>query len=140
VTDDSVTNLLKSFITGSSTEVMKPLHTLMDTIEGGKLRWVPFHMSAVLERFSGDTSLNPGLCRYLSAISEAFDSFKAANSSSRIAFENLFLIGLMIRISTGLLDETCDYFEGDTNLDYSFSYNRHWNLKSGQFWDKIANA
>jgi hypothetical protein len=54
----SIKNLLQSFLTGESRLVMDPLLELMNTAEGGLVRWIPFHMMEALKIFSQELSLS----------------------------------------------------------------------------------
>ena len=57
VTEDNGVCLLKSFITGQASLVPRPLLVLMNTVEEGKVHWIPCHMMVVLKEFAYRGSL-----------------------------------------------------------------------------------
>jgi hypothetical protein len=99
VTNDSVVALLSSFITGAQTSILHPLHELMSTAQKKMLRWIPFHMTEVLRIFA-KVLTNAQLKMIVESIVSLFDKFFAQPNSSDKAWEDLFLIVLLIRLAT----------------------------------------
>jgi hypothetical protein len=83
VTDDSVRNLMSSFLTGRANEVMKPLLSLMDSQQDEKVRWIPYHMILVLEFLakSVQCSISKPLKDFLEPICKLMESLNSAISN-----------------------------------------------------------
>jgi hypothetical protein len=92
VTDSSLPRLLDSFITGSAAMVPQPLHQLMDTMDDGKVHWIPFHMVAVLREFADQLDLTDK--SLLNAIVGHFNDVH----SGKKTWAALFIIVLLIRV------------------------------------------
>jgi hypothetical protein len=129
VSEKSVLELLESFITGRTDQIMEPLHSLMNTVESNQLIWIPFHMTDVLFSFAKVTGVEKSTGKYLRTICKCFDGFQAAKSGSGDGWEMLFIIALLIRIKTGLFyKEVCPYFD-EMPAECTFSYNQHCNAR-----------
>jgi hypothetical protein len=141
VTNESVVNLLETFVTGEKSLVLEPLLQLMDTGKFEKVRWIPFHMMEVLKAFSRITPIvnqdtpSEDLRTILRDIYTLFFQFREASDSSGKAWEHLFVLVLLIRISTQLFD---GHVLCTTSVAHrtstSTSYNSLW-LPSGK--DKL---
>jgi len=122
VTDGSVRRLLANFVTGYIGGVMETLHPFMNTAENGKLRWIPYHMMEVLRKFaltapSSDKNLREAMTKIINLIHEFF----TAKESAGKAWENLFLLLVMIRVVSREFDKVI--LPLDLCADYSISFN-----------------
>jgi len=123
VTNESVRHLLASFIDGDRYKVMEPLHQLMNTAEYGKLRWIPYHMTEVLHLFEQEVpSLDRNLREAMKNIVDLFSDFSTVQESSGQAWENLFLLVVMIRVVSRRFDKVI--LPLDFSMDYSISFNK----------------
>lgn len=129
VTNQSVTLLLMSFVTGDKTLVIPPLLQLMtakprpDRPGDSSIAWIPFHMEEVLMQFSNSGNLSQQLKIVIYNIGILFRQFRYAKENNGDAWDCLFVIALLIRVATGRFEDTvlplCWWYS------YSFSYNRH---------------
>jgi hypothetical protein len=133
VTNASVVNLLETFVTGEKKNVLEPLLQLMDTGKFQKIRWIPFHMMEVLHSFGTTTPspVNEDLRMILRKICTLFFQFREASDSSGKAWEHLFVLVLLIRISTQLFDGHVLCTTSVASMSTSTSYNSLW-LPSGE--------
>jgi hypothetical protein len=101
VTDDSVRELMSSFLTGRANEVMKPLLQLMDTHQDEQVRWIPYHMTLVLEKLTLSTtpcSISTPRKDILQLIYELLGSIHSTKPKDGVVMKRLFVIVLLIRI------------------------------------------
>jgi len=87
--------LLSNFVIGDYRQVMKPLLALMNTVETGKVLWIPFHMMEVLRVFASTLALKNKLA--IQEIDSQFTMFRNAKTASGDAWEHLFVATLLIR-------------------------------------------
>ena len=124
--DDTVLDLLESLITGNERSVPKSLSQLMDTSDGGKMRWIPDHMVYVLDEISkyGTRKLSNDLLVHLSTIVDLFRKFKGARTYGGDGWEALFGLVLLVRILTKQSDDLIDlasFPSPDTEFTTSFN-------------------
>lgn len=114
---DDVCKLLKTLLTGDVQGVDPTLQELMtaDLTTNEKneevmiLRWVPFHMSYVMQQLSSNcpqVQTAGAMAKCLGAVDKLFVQFSSQKSKSGDAWEALFLIVLIIRCVTGMFDDT----------------------------------
>eukprot|EP00300_Choanocystis_sp_HF-7_P020157 c20524_g2_i3.p1 GENE.c20524_g2_i3~~c20524_g2_i3.p1 ORF type:complete len:325 (-),score=47.72 c20524_g2_i3:6-980(-) len=94
VTDESVKQLLSSFITGRPDQILAPLHQLMDAHGKEDMRWIPFHFVQVLQMFA---DLVPSTRPPFRIILNLLNNFFAAKTLSGNAWKTLFTVVLFIR-------------------------------------------
>ena len=124
INDTMILRMLEGFITGEINSVPKILLQFMNSVESiddrfgtiSKMRWIPYHMLPILEKFIRDsrTKISPNLKLMLNnTLMKYFDSFFFyPKEYSGDAWESLFMIVLLIRCSTGMFDKTLmPYFE-----------------------------
>jgi len=125
VTNESVRRLLASFVDGDRFKVMEPLHQLMNTGENGKLRWIPYHMTEVLRIVVQEVpSLDENLKKAMRDIVNLFYEFSTVQESSGMAWENLFLLVVIIRVMSRQFDKVI--LPLDFSMDYSISFNEFY--------------
>jgi len=105
VSEETVKNLLGTFINGRIKDVLTPLLPLMDTTKDGQTNqvlWIPFHILGVLQRFRSIVSRKLG--NLLSQIERLFSRFKDSKHQSGDGWEALFVIALLVRSITEQFD------------------------------------
>jgi hypothetical protein len=121
--------LLSTLLTGSVSCVDSLLHELMtaDLTNDNEviLRWVPFHMVAVIQEVSQNCLYLPGhMHSCLQGIANLFEKFGASKWESGDAWEALFLIALIVRCQTALFDEHVvslgAYITGNVSVAYNY--------------------
>ena len=119
----SMTELLRSYITGNYSDVPHYLLALMDVCFEDKIRWIPYNMIYVLEEL-GEKSSNPWVVK---AIVNLFNEFVTSKENSGDAWEALFVITLLIRALTNEFDEvvlaSTDFSSPE---GWTVSYNLHY--------------
>ena len=105
VTEDNVVRLLESFVTGEADVVPEPLLQLMNTVEDGKVHWIPCHMMEVLCQFASRGSL-PNQHLVLNQIVSQFRGFADAKGQSGDAWEHLFVVTLLVRALSRQFDDS----------------------------------
>eukprot|EP00597_Dinobryon_sp_UTEXLB2267_P016316 CAMPEP_0201092834 /NCGR_PEP_ID=MMETSP0812-20130820/1366_1 /ASSEMBLY_ACC=CAM_ASM_000668 /TAXON_ID=98059 /ORGANISM="Dinobryon sp., Strain UTEXLB2267" /LENGTH=627 /DNA_ID=CAMNT_0047344629 /DNA_START=193 /DNA_END=2076 /DNA_ORIENTATION=- len=135
LTERSIEQLLGTFLDGDPSLVPSPLLKLMDTTRDGKILWIPYNMVAALSDFS-----NKGPIKYsklLRTICNCFDNFK---TSSGDAWENLFVITLLIRLISHRFDRRLLPLDEDVYADYEVSFNKYIMYDTGESLSAYINV
>ena len=132
VTVDNGVRLLKSFFTGQASLVPRPLLEYMNTVEEGKVRWIPFHMLEVIRVLADHASL-PSQSVILRGIVSLFDRFCSAKGQSGDAWEALFVVVLLLRAVTQQFDSTIFPLQHLSSCECSVSFNDPLDLHGKAF-------
>jgi hypothetical protein len=92
-------DLLDTFVTGECTHVPPLVLPFMDVDSKGNVKWIPVYMAAILEIYAKALRPEP-ISQILSGICWLFNCFAEAKERSGDAWEELFVIMLLIRILT----------------------------------------
>ncbi len=102
--DVKVKELLSSFISGESSAVPEPLLQLMSAspVEGqGKIIWIPYHMTHVLQSIMNIATLSPEIRKVVQIIRDMLHGFETGKVSGGDSWEALFAISAIARVATG---------------------------------------
>jgi hypothetical protein len=132
VTEDNVARLLTSFFTGEADLIPQPLLELMNTVEDGKVHWIPCHMMVVLQKFASRGDL-PNQKLVLEQIVSLFDDFCSAKGQSGDAWEALFVMVLLIRALAGRFHSSVLPLDAFDFNNCSLSFNRPFDLRGKTF-------
>ena len=141
--EDTVLSLLKSLITGDKDSVPNSLEQLMDTSDGGKMRWIPDHMVYVLRQIAekGFEKLSDELRTLVQKIADLFDQFKGAKTYGGDGWEALFGLVLLVRILTKQSDHLIDLATFlSTNIEFTTSFNHPINVTAKNQFEDIKDA
>lgn len=137
--EDTVLRLLKSLITGEKEAVPESLEQLMDTSDGGKMRWIPDHMVYVLGEIAeqGCEKLTGDFRTLVQKIADLFDQFRGAKTYGGDGWEALFGLVLLVRVLTKQSDHLIDLETFlSTNIQFTTSFNQPICVtKNNQFKD-----
>jgi hypothetical protein len=104
----------------------------MNTIEGGKVRWIPCHMMVVLKEFASLGSL-PNQRVVLRQIVYLFERFCTAKGQSGDAWEALFVVVLLIRALAGLFYDSIFPLQPLAFSGCSVSFQEPFNIRNKSF-------
>ena len=142
-TAHTVLRLLGSLITGHIESVPDSLEQLMDTSDGGKIRWIPDHMVYVLNQIAeqGFGKLPNGFSRLVKKIADLFEQFHGAKTYGGDGWEALFGLVLLVRILTKLSDELIDLSAFVTyNIEFTTSFNEQIDLTGGRQFEDFKDV
>ncbi len=132
VNEQTMRALLCSFISGAPELVLKPLLQLMSAVRrpgGSCVRWVPFHIMAVLNALGMRAPLPLPLCSLLLEMVELFETFRKAKEQAGDGWEALFALTLLIRSLSGAFEH--QIFPLSKNVTYSVSFNEYFDVSAG---------
>ena len=141
--EDTVLSLLKSLITGDKDSVPDSLEQLMDTSDGGKIRWIPDHMVYVLCQIAekGFGKLSYELRRLVQKIADLFDQFQGAKTYGGDGWEALFALVLLVRILTKQTDHLINLATFlSTNIEFTTSFNHPINVTAKNQFEDFKDA
>jgi hypothetical protein len=128
--DTNVKELLGSFLDGQAVSVPQPLLQLMTVaaVQGqGKIVWIPFHMTHVLQSISGSAHVDRTLRAIVTTMNEMFVGFETGKISGGDSWEAMFAIALVIRLVTRSFHRLLGLDELlISNALYGLSYNCLW--------------
>ncbi|KAI3656268.1 hypothetical protein MP638_002009 [Amoeboaphelidium occidentale] len=131
--------ILGTFVTGDY-EVLPPqLLELMDVTPRKplKVKWIPFHLMELMKDLGRLMSL-PLSTRYaLSEVETLFLSLATSKKKSGEAWEALFVVVLLIRCLSGLVDSTLLSLHGMSVARVSYNYLMD---SSKTFWPDVTNV
>mmetsp|Transcript_19794 Transcript_19794/g.27216 ORF Transcript_19794/g.27216 Transcript_19794/m.27216 type:complete len:230 (+) Transcript_19794:1223-1912(+) len=129
VTEEVIERLLGSFLHGSTNSVPPALLQLMDTTSNNEVRWIPYNMVPALREFG---SHGPRKYSYLlKSICNCFDRFLDGKIASGSAWENLFLMTLLIRCVSHQFEQVLLPLEDNKYEGSSVSFNDNF-LDTGE--------
>jgi hypothetical protein len=136
---DVIRVILRTFFTGDY-EVLPPqLLELMDVTPGKplKVKWIPFHLMELMKNLGYLMSL-PLSTRYaLNEVETLFLSLGKSKEKSDEAWEALFVVVLLIRCLSGLVDSTLLPLPGMSVASVSYNYLMD---SSKTFWPDVKNV
>ena len=103
VTDDSVREMFRTFITGDDVNFLAPLLPFMDSSVKDKratLCWIPFHMHCMFEMFGNSILVNCSQRKHFKVITKLLVGFRTSKYRSGDSWECLFVVVLLIRVLT----------------------------------------
>jgi hypothetical protein len=147
--DADFLSILRSLITGKRDSIPEDLHVLLDSARDDshgydqKIRWVPYHLSYVMDRI-GDSTWDCSYKKLALTVADLCENVKKSKQESGEGWENLFVLFLLARCLTHSPDNVFiiekDWFQENPKIFYNDPYDGKRCFAECTNWDEVEEG